>query len=72
MKDAATLRADAWDAIVKGLGMADALRYRILFESGTGDYAAEREVLFAGMNIDDWVKAARRIRPARPGTRRRR
>lgn len=63
MRNAAVLQSEAWKALVKGLGMADALRYRILFESGGGDYSAERGTLFAHMTVDDWVKA---MKPARP------
>ena len=55
MKNAATLQAEAWKVLVRGLGAADALRYRILFESGGGDYSAEREALFGRMTLDDWI-----------------
>lgn len=59
MKTVVELHADAWEALVKGLGVADALRYRILFEPGAGDYAAERDSLFQGMNLDAWVALIR-------------
>jgi hypothetical protein len=59
MRNASELQADAWEALVKGLGVADAVRYRILFEPGRGDYAAERKALFRDMSLDDWVAAAR-------------
>lgn len=61
MKNASTLQADAWTALVTGLGLADAIRYRILFEPGHGDYAREREEMFASMTLDDWVKASREV-----------
>ncbi len=63
MKSASTLQADAWIAIVRGLGLADALRCRILFELGGGDYVRERDELFASMTLDDWVKASREAVP---------
>ncbi|MBM4395211.1 MAG: hypothetical protein FJ087_05930 [Deltaproteobacteria bacterium] len=59
MRSAAKLQADAWDAIVNALGMADALRYRILFQPGNGDYARERDSLFASRDIEDWIRAVR-------------
>jgi len=55
----AELHAEAWKALVKGLGAADALRYQILFEPGAGDYAAERDALFPEMSLDDWVATIR-------------
>lgn len=61
MRNALTLQSDAWLAIVQRLGLADALRYRILFESGGGDYAREREEWFASMTLDDWVQASREV-----------
>jgi hypothetical protein len=60
MRNARELQRDAWDALVKGLGLADALRYRELFEPGHGDYAAERDELFRDVGVDDWVAAVRR------------
>jgi len=30
-----------------------------LFEPGAGDYAAERDTLFADMSLDDWVATIR-------------
>ncbi|HEY3358245.1 MAG TPA: DUF433 domain-containing protein [Polyangia bacterium] len=60
MRNARELQTAAWEALVKGLGLADALRYRVLFEPGHGDYAAEREALFRDMSLDDWVEAVRR------------
>ncbi len=59
MRNAGELQADAWVALVAGLGVADAVRYRVLFEPGRGDYAAEREVLFRDVTLDDWVRAIR-------------
>ena len=54
MRNAAQLQADAWASLVKGLGPGDALRYRILFETGRGDYAREREEILGEMSLADW------------------
>lgn len=64
MRSAADLQVEAWRAILRALGPADALRYRALFEPGRGDYAAEREELFGSMTLDDWIREARRRTPA--------
>jgi hypothetical protein len=67
MRNAAQLQLDAWEALVRGLGLADALRYRALFEPPAGDYAAEREELFRDMTLQDWVAAIRGTpKPGKP------
>lgn len=60
------LRAAGWRALVKELGVADALRYRILFEQRSGDYVRERKELFAGMNLDQWLSDLARWEKDRP------
>lgn len=62
MRSARQLQAEAWRAVVQALGPADALRYRILFEPGEGDYAAEREALFGDLTTDDWIDLVKRRR----------
>ncbi len=59
MRNAQELRLAAWEALVKALGPADAIRYRALYEPGTGDYASERDALFRHVSLDDWIEAAR-------------
>ncbi len=59
MRTARELQVEAWSAIVDRLGLADAFRYRVIAESGAGDYAAERERLFKDMSLDDWVDEMR-------------
>ena len=59
MRTTAELRHDAWEALVDRLGIADALRYRALSDSGSGDYARERERLFAHLSLDDWLELVR-------------
>ncbi len=56
MKTALELLDEGWKALVKGLGIADALRYKTLFQPGRGDYASEREQLFGAMTADDWQR----------------
>jgi hypothetical protein len=56
MRTAADLLRRAWHALVKELGLVDALRYRLLFEGGRGDYAHERAALFGGLTLADWLR----------------
>lgn len=51
MRSTQQLLADGWRALTKELGLADALRYRVLFQPGTGDYAREREALLADKSL---------------------
>jgi len=56
MRTALELLDAGWKALVKELGLADALRYKTLFQPGRGDYAAEREGLFGQMTFEDWER----------------
>jgi len=59
MRTATELQELAWRALVKELGLADALRYRILFQPGKGDYCRERQALFSGMSMERWIEDLR-------------
>jgi hypothetical protein len=54
MRTALELLSDGWKALVKELGLADAIRYRALFQPGSGDYVREREELFGNLSMADW------------------
>lgn len=56
MRTTQQLHADAWKALINELGISDAIRYRILFQPGVGDYVAERKALFEHMSLDDWLR----------------
>ncbi len=55
MRTATELYDLAWRALVRELGLADALRYRILFQPGSGDYCRERQALFSGIPMERWL-----------------
>lgn len=57
MRTVSELRADGWKGLVKELGLADALRYRMLFEQGQGDYVKERRELFDDLSLRDCLQA---------------
>jgi len=59
MRTPMDLLADGWKALVKELGLADALRYKALFQPGKGNYSEEREQLFGRMELEDWERELR-------------
>ncbi|MBI4604527.1 MAG: hypothetical protein HY721_21405 [Planctomycetes bacterium] len=48
------LLADGWRALVKELGLGEALRYKALFQPGRGDYVREREQFLGHLTLQDW------------------
>ena len=71
MRTTQQLLSDGWRALTKGLGLADALRYRILFQPGAGDYTRERKALFRGKSLDEIAEALRERRTGRRAPKRR-
>ncbi len=47
-------RAEA--ALIKEIGVVDALRFLSQFRVGTGDYTTERTQLFEGMSVKDIIQ----------------
>lgn len=46
----------ATDALVKEIGVVDAVRFLSQFQIDSGDYTAERKRLFEGMSVRDIVR----------------
>lgn len=46
----------ATDALVKEIGVVDAVRFLSQFQIDSGDYTAERKRLFEGMSVQDIVR----------------
>lgn len=42
------LRKKGWEALVKDLGYADAIKFILLHEKGEGDYLKEKDRIFSG------------------------
>ncbi len=59
MRTAEDLRERAWKALVKELGLADALRYLILFQPGRGNYVRERKDLLEDKSVDELFESLR-------------
>lgn len=65
MRTPAELVSDGWRALVKEVGLADAVRYRVLFQFGVGNYVKERKALFEKMTMDVWLRELERWEKAR-------
>jgi hypothetical protein len=72
MRTARQLETDAWQAIVHELGIADALRYRVLIDPRPGDYSREREAIFAGTSLDDCIALVHQVSDTKPAPKPRR
>jgi hypothetical protein len=59
MRTTLELLSDGWRALVKELGLGDALRYKVLFQPGRGDYTREREELVGHLTLNDWENELR-------------
>lgn len=68
MRTTLELLGDGWRALVKELGLGDALRYKALFQPGRGDYVREREELFGSMTLAELESSLKEweARPAAP------
>jgi hypothetical protein len=53
----ADLKRAGWEALVQKLGLADATRFLLEYEFGSGDYVQLKEQLFAGKTVDDLCNA---------------
>jgi hypothetical protein len=53
----------ATNALVKEIGVVDAVRFLSQFQIDSGDYTAERKRLFEGMSVRDIVREIKEHRP---------
>ncbi|MCL4458181.1 MAG: hypothetical protein M1147_12940 [Nitrospirae bacterium] len=49
----AALRDAGWNALVKNMGLVNATRFILQYESGYGDYTEIKKKLFKGKNVAD-------------------
>lgn len=56
------IRAEGFRALVEHLGLADALRFMQPYESGQGDYTAERHEWLDKLSLDDIVADIMKLR----------
>lgn len=50
------LRDTGWHAIVKNIGLINATRFILQYESGYGDYTRIKKQLFKGTSVSDICK----------------
>lgn len=55
------LRDAGWNALVKSLGLVNATRFILQYESGYGDYTNIKKGLFKGKSITDICKGIERL-----------
>jgi hypothetical protein len=59
----AELKRVGWEALVQKLGLADATRFLLEYEAGSGDYVQLKEQLFAGKTVDELCDAIEKEPP---------
>lgn len=48
-----TLREAGWNALVKDIGLVNAARFILQYESGYGDYTKTRKEIFKGKTVNE-------------------
>lgn len=64
------LQTEGWEALVSRLGVVEATRYILQYQSGKGDYTKERQNFFKDMSVEDIIADIRRKYPNREGKKR--
>ena len=60
----AALREAGWEVLVKNIGLINATRFILQYESGYGDYTKIKKVLFKGKNVNDICKEIKQFEKA--------
>jgi len=55
------LRDAGWNALVKSLGLVNATRFILQYESGYSEYAGIKKALFEGKSVTDIIKDVERF-----------
>jgi hypothetical protein len=55
------LRDAGWNALVRSLGLVNATRFILHYESGYGEYAKIKQELFKGKSVNDISKEIERF-----------
>lgn len=64
----AQITHDAFRVLCREMGLVDTVRFVNQFTVGYGNYAEERERLFAGMTLEDIVSEIKRRRAVQSGS----
>jgi len=61
LRNPVMLRKAGMDALVKELGVVDAVRFIRQYDPGHGDYTKERGKLLEGITMDELIKEVRKL-----------
>lgn len=61
------LRRRALEVLVRELGYADAMRFMLQYEAGTGDYTRDRDHILPKWSLDEWIRESERMRERAEG-----
>jgi hypothetical protein len=56
-----TLREVGWNVLVKSIGLVNATRFILQYESGYGDYTKIKKELFKGKSVSDICKEIKQM-----------
>lgn len=54
------LKIDGWKALIDSLGLAEATRFLLQYQKGSGNYSVERKNLLKNVTINDIVEPYKR------------
>lgn len=60
------LRDAGWNALVKSMGLINATRFILQYESGYGDYTKVKKDLFKGKRVSDICKEIEKLEKSSP------
>jgi len=60
------LRYAGWNALVKSMGLINATRFILQYESGYGDYTKIKKDLFKGKKVSDICKEIEKLEKSSP------
>ena len=56
LKTIEELKVEGWKALINTLGIAEATRFMLQFQRGSGDYTKYRKKIFKNIHVRDIVK----------------
>jgi len=56
LKTIEKLKIDGWKALIDSLGLAEATRFLLQYQKGSGDYTIYRKKIFKNITVKDIVK----------------
>ena len=61
LKTIEELKIDGWKALVESLGLAEATRFLLQYQRGSGNYTEERKKILEKITVDDIVEQYKKI-----------